>query len=207
MNSEIDTSGARFVSVVGSTDDDDADSHMYDIPLQLPASANTPSNNSALVTFSQSGSDPVQNVHSLQTDIKTDRENPWHLQSPVTYPLPPQSVLANLGPQEAIQLVTQRAQEALYDQRNSARRVLLHQQGEFFAATHQYEAAARQHLVKTLARNNEAHKYNVQVQVHQPEHEADARFSQRERELPSRFSQESNQGLEDQREMLETEVT
>ena len=35
----------------------------------------------------------------------------------------------------------------------------------------------RQYLVKTLARNSEAHNYNVQMQVRQLEHEADARFS------------------------------
>ena len=40
MNSEMDTSG-RFVPLVDLThDDDDTHSHVSDIPLQLPASAN-----------------------------------------------------------------------------------------------------------------------------------------------------------------------
>ena len=37
MNSEMDTNGLRFVPIVDLTrDDDDACSHMSDIPLQLP---------------------------------------------------------------------------------------------------------------------------------------------------------------------------
>ena len=47
------------------------------------------------------------------------------------------------------QLVAQRAREALYDQRETARRSLLPQQGEFLAATHRYEAAARKNLINT----------------------------------------------------------
>ena len=46
------------------------------------------------------------------------------------------------------------------------------------------------------------HNDSVQMQVRQLEHEADARFSQRPRELFSRFSQEAHQALEDQREIL-----
>ena len=44
------------------------------------------------------------------------------------------------------------------------------------------------------------------MHVRQLEHDADARFSQRQRERLSGFSQEANQPLEDQRESL-TEVT
>ena len=43
------------------------------------------------------------------------------------------------------------------------------------------------------------------MQVRQLEHEADARFSTRQRELLSRWSQEANQAPEDQREILVTE--
>ena len=53
--------------------------------------------------------------------------------------------------------------------------------------------------------NNEAHNYNVQMQVRQLEQEAGARFSKRE--LLFRFSQDANQAREDQREILFTEVT
>ena len=52
-----------------------------------------------------------------------------------------------------------------------------------------------------------AHNDNVQLQVRQLEHEADARFSQRQRELFARISQEADQALEDQREKLVTEAT
>ena len=65
----------------------------------------------------------------------------------------------------------------------------------------------RQNLVNTLTGNNEAHDYNVQMEVRQLEHEADARFSQRQRELLSRFSQEAKQALENQRDSLVTEAS
>ena len=78
------------------------DSHMS-IPLQLPTSANLPSNNSALVTLSQAGGDPVHNVHSLESVPNQTGVNPGQLQRPVRNP---QSVLAVLGPQEAFQRVT-----------------------------------------------------------------------------------------------------
>ena len=88
----------------------DTSSHVSDIPLQLPAGAHVPSNNSALVTFSQAaGSDPVPNVQSLQPIRHQISVNPWQILYPVTYP---QSVPAVLGPQ-AVQLVTQQAGEAL----------------------------------------------------------------------------------------------
>ena len=84
MNSQVGTSGARFVPIVDLTrDDDDTQSHVSDIPLQLPASAHFPSNGSALVTFSQAGSDPVQNVHSLQPTPNQTGVNPVQLQFPL----------------------------------------------------------------------------------------------------------------------------
>ena len=86
-----------------------------------------------------------------------------------------------------------------FHQRETARLALLHQQGEFLAATHQYEAAARQNLVNSSARNNEAHKYNVQMQARHLEQETDARFS--------RFSSEANQPHQNQGGNLVTEVS
>ena len=57
VKSEMGTSGARFVPTVDLTrDDDDTNSHMSDVPLQLPVSAHV------LVTFAQS-----------LTDTKSDR--------------------------------------------------------------------------------------------------------------------------------------
>ena len=69
------------------------------------------------------------------------------------------------------------------------------------------EAAAKQNIVSTLARNSEAHEFHVQMQVRQLEHEADARCSQRQMELLSRFSQQAIQALEDQGDIRVTEVT
>ena len=67
MNFGMLPSGGRFVPTVDLMHDDgDTNSHMSDLPLQLPASANVSSNDSASVTFSQAGSDPMQHVHSLQ---------------------------------------------------------------------------------------------------------------------------------------------
>ena len=114
--------------------------------------------------------------------------NHWQLPCLVTY-LP--IVFAVLGPQ-AVQLVTQRAGEALNIKE------------KFLLPLIQCEAAARQNLVNTLARRNEARNYNVQMQL---EHEADARVSQRQRELLSRLCQKACQALENQREHLVTEVT
>ena len=162
---------------------------MSDIPLQLPAGAHVPSNSAALVTFSQgAGSDPVPNAHSLQPIPHQTSVSPWQILYPVTYP---QRVPAVLGPQ-AVQLVTQRAGEALNNKE------------KFLLPLIQCEAASRQNLVNTLARRNEARNYNVQTQL---EHEADARFSQRQRELLSRLCQKAYHALENHREHLVTEVT
>ena len=153
LSTLADMSG-RLAPVVALTRDDaDSNSPMSEIPLQLPASANASSNNSALVAFSQAGSDLMQNVRRLRPMPNQTGANPWQLQYPVTYP---RSVPAVLGPEESFQLVTQRAREALNDQRETARRALLHQQGEFLAAAHQREAVVRDHLENSFARNCEA---------------------------------------------------
>ena len=76
------------------------------------------------------------------------------LQYPSTYT---QGSPVFLGPQATVQLVTQRALEALSVQRETARRALLRQQGEFIAVTHQCDAVARRNLVSALARNSEVH--------------------------------------------------
>ena len=54
----------------------------------------------------------------------------------------PQRVPAVLGAPETVPLITQGALEALNDQLETARRALLHQQGEFLVATLQYDTAA-----------------------------------------------------------------
>ena len=116
---------------------------LSNIPLQLPASANASSNNSALVKFSQTGSDPVQNVQS-PTDTKTE----WSESLAIT--------------------------------------VTGYIPSTFSSCTTRNGSIGN--LVNTPARSNEAHNNNVQLQVRQLEHEADARFHQRQRELLSRCS-------------------
>ena len=55
----MDRSGARFVPMVDLTHDgDDTDSHMSDIPLQLPASAYFPLNNSTFPRSHQQEATP-----------------------------------------------------------------------------------------------------------------------------------------------------
>ena len=108
----------------------------------------------------------MPNAHSLQPIPHQTSVNPWQILYPVTYP---QSVPAVLGLQ-AVQLVTQRAGEALNNKE------------KFLLPLIQCGAAARQNLVNTLAKRNEARNDNVQTQL---EHKADARFSQRQRKLLS----------------------
>ena len=202
-NSGMEMSWKCVPKVDSTHDDDDTNSHMSAIPLQLPATANDSSNNSVLVTCSQAEGDlmrmfTVSNRHQIRRmQILGNYSFLVHT---------PQRVPAVLETQETVHLVRQRAQEALNNHRETARRVLLHQQREVLAATHQYEAAAKRNLVSALARNTETHNYYLQIQVRQLDHEVNARFSQRQREPSSRFSQQANQALEDHREILATEV-
>ena len=72
-NSQIDIAG-KFVPMVDLTHyDEDTHSHVSDSPLHLPASANAPSSNSALVTFSQAEGDLMRNV---RVSIRY-RVGPW----------------------------------------------------------------------------------------------------------------------------------
>ena len=61
----------------------------------------------------QEAATPVRNVHGLPPIPNQTGLNPWHLQNP-------QSAPPVLGPQESVQLFTQRAREALHDQRNGS---------------------------------------------------------------------------------------
>ena len=159
-NSEMDMSG-RFVPIVELThDDDDANSHMS--PIAGARESNTFVEQVCIGNVLASWGRPHAKCSQSPTDTKSEQ-----LRYAVTYP---QSVPAALGPQETVQLVTRRARESLNFQRETARRPLLPQQGDFPAATHQYEAAARQNLVSTLATNNEAHNDYVQMQVRQLKH-------------------------------------
>ena len=68
-DSELDMAG-RFVPVVDLThDDEDKYSHMSNIPLQLPASANVPSNNQASVTLSFMRNVPSPPPDTSQTGV------------------------------------------------------------------------------------------------------------------------------------------
>ena len=124
--------------------------------LQLHASANVSRNNSAMVTFSQAEGDLMRNVPSLHPIPSRTRSESLAISVSQCVP---SGFTGNRWAQGTVQLVTQRAREALNDQRATARRVLRHQQEEFLAATHQYVAVAKQNLVSALARNNKTHNY------------------------------------------------
>ena len=68
-------------------------------------------NNSALVTLSPAGSDPVRHFVKLQPTPNQTGLNPWQLQNPPN--VPP----AELGPRDAVQLVTKRARGNVEDVR------------------------------------------------------------------------------------------
>ena len=69
-NSELNMAG-WFVPTVNCTNDDDGTcSHMSDIPLQLPASANASSENSALETFSEAQGSIMRNAPSLHPKVR-----------------------------------------------------------------------------------------------------------------------------------------
>ena len=136
----------RFVPTVDSRhDDEDNNSHMSDIPLQRPTDTNVSSDTSASVTFSQIEGDLDAEFSKSPSDTESDQGR--SLANTVSQYIHPQGSPAVLGPHETVQLVTQRARENQNDQRETARPTLLHQQGELLAATHQYEAAARQNFV------------------------------------------------------------
>ena len=94
-NSEIDVAGRCVPKVDLTRDDEDGNSHISDIPLQLPTSVNAASKTSALETFSQAEGDLMRNVPSLRPIPSQTGINPWQLQYPSTYP---QGSPAVLGP-------------------------------------------------------------------------------------------------------------
>ena len=78
-NSEMDT-GGRFVPIVDLTSKDyDTNSHMSDIPLQLPASAHVASDISGVVAFATS-CNLMWNIPSLHPIPSEIGLNPWQLQ-------------------------------------------------------------------------------------------------------------------------------
>ena len=98
-NSETDMSG-RFVAIVDIThDDDEANSHMSDIPLQLLASAHVFIYQFCLVTFSQAEGDLMRNVPSLHPMPRSDRRK--HFASTVSQYI--QGSPAVLGLEETVQ--------------------------------------------------------------------------------------------------------
>ena len=86
INREMDMSRSFFPKVDLTRDDDDANSHMSDIPLLLLASANDSSNKSALVTLSQAGGDLMQHVHSLNPIPNQTGRILGNCSIPLTYP-------------------------------------------------------------------------------------------------------------------------
>ena len=180
MNSEMYSSGARFVPVVDLTpDDDDTNSHTSDIPLQFLASAHFPSE---------------QHLHRSRSH-KLEATPCKMFTVSNRYQIRSVRILGN----DSIPLHTLR----VYLQFSDLSEV-------FNWSNNEHEklctiSANRLDVlcsIHTLARNSETHSYNVQMQVRQLEHEGDARFAQRQKELLSRFSQEANQALGDLRDTL-----
>ena len=113
----------RFVPTLDLTsEDDDTNSHMSDIPFQHSASAHVASDISGVVTFAQAEGNLMRN-NPIPSDTGV---NPWQIQHLCAYH---QGSFAALLPQETVHVVPQRAREALNNQRETARRPLLHQQG------------------------------------------------------------------------------
>ena len=80
-HNELDMAG-RFVPIEDLTrDDEDGNSHVSDIPLRLPASANAASRNSALETFSHAEGDHMRNVPCLHPTPNQTGANPGQLVS------------------------------------------------------------------------------------------------------------------------------
>ena len=166
----MDTGGARFVPIVDLTHhDDDTNSHPT-IPLQLPVSVYVSANNSALVTFSEAGSDFRAKCSRSPPIPNQTSGNRWQVQY---RDIPSKCNLQFSEPwKRFIWLLNE------------------HEKENFL-----------------LPLKNEVHNINMQMQARQIEHDAGARFSQGQRELLSRFSQDADQALEDQRDILATEVT
>ena len=197
-NSEMDMS-TRFVPIVVLTKEDDDTNFLFsDIPLKLPASATVSSDTSALVTFSQTEGNLVRNVPSLHPIPSQTRVNPWQLQYPSAYP---QCVRAVLGPQETVQLVTQRAREALNDQRETARRALLHQLPLLTTKR------LRGNILPVLWQETMSRTVIMCRCKFGSSNMEQMRGFLNDRELSSRFSQDADQVLEDQRQIWATKVT
>ena len=204
-NSELDMFG-MFVPIVDFTqNDEDGNSHMSDIPLQLPARANVASDNSALVTISPAEGDLMRNVPSLHPTTSQTGSIPRQLQCPSTYP---QGSPAVLGPQESLQLVTQR-HEKLWN--ISAKRLnmpcSIKKKKNFqlslisMKRLHGKIMSVRWQEIVTRPIIMCKCKFDSSNKIHTRD------FPRKQRELSSRFSQEANQALEDQRDNLLTEVT
>ena len=122
----MDVSGARFVPIVNFThDDDDTHSRVCEIPKHLAASVIVSVGHFCIGdVLTNCKGDPVQNVQS-SADPKWDQRESLAIAVSRTCP---QSAPEVLRPQAAVQLVSQRAREALTDQRETGRRTLLNRQ-------------------------------------------------------------------------------
>ena len=162
-------------------DEDDTNTNMVGIPLQLSVSAHMSWNNSALVT-----------LHQLDATRAIDSQNL-------------QIVPAVLQLQQAIQLVTERCQEVLHDQRLD---VLCCINKDNLLLPFNVKRLRGKTLWKICIGTTNHHNYNVQLKVRKLGEEADTFFLKDKRELLSRFSQEVNQALEYRKTgNLATEVT
>ena len=172
--------------------------------VQLPASANASWNSSTLVTFLQAGATPCKMVTvSNRYQIKPVRilgnySITWHTLRVCLQFL---DLLKRFSwshdEHEKLWTISAKRLDVLcsFNKEN------------FLLLLINMKPAARKNLPILLARNCEAHIYNVQMQGRQLEHEPNVWFSQRQGELLSRFSQEANQTLQNLRANLANKYT
>ena len=199
VNSEMDTSRARFVPVEDLTHDDDGtNSHMSDIPLQLPASAHFPSNITALVTFSQAWSDLVQHCSQSPTDTQLD----WSesLAMTVSCYVSSKCTCSSWTSRSFSVGCATSTRSSVWSARNGST-FSTPATGRISCCNSSIWSGCEEKPYQYLARNNESHNYSVQMQVRQLEHEM-RDFSKDKGNCYRDFSQEANQALENQRENL-----
>ena len=198
------TSGRCIPKVILTHDDDDTNSH---VRHHVSASRECKCfvKQFYIGNVLTSWSDPMQNGHSLQPIPNQTSANPWELQYSVTYPQKCAcsswtSWSGSVGHTTSTRSFERSARNGSTCSALSTRKISC-------CYSSIWSRLRGKTLPILLARNCEAHIYNVQMQGRQLEHEPNARFSQRQGELLSRFSQEANQTLENLRANLANKYT
>ena len=154
-DANVDTSGARFAPAVDLThDNDDAKSHMSDIPLQVPASAKFFVEQLGIGHALTSRRRPRAKCSQSSTNTKSNRIRSLTItESPKVY-------FQSLDIKKRFKLVAQRARDALAGSaRNGSTSSSINKENFLLPLV------SEQNLVNTLARNDEVHNYKLQMQV------------------------------------------